>query len=132
MQVRPASADDRVGIHTVLDAGLLEIETTTLQTAISDGRVLVALEPRTGDADGPILGALVVADDSVVAVAVRPGRRGQGIGTTLVEAALEEYGDLEASFDERVRPFWEALGITIETRDGDRYRGTLCADSTPS
>lgn len=125
MQVKRASKDDRVGIHNVLDAGLLEIDATTLRGAVSDGRVLVALESRPTEDDGPILGALVVVEETIAAVAVRPGRRGQGIGTSLVETALDRYGNLDVAFDERVRPFWESLGIAVESIEDDRHRGTL-------
>jgi len=128
MHVRAACPDDHIGVRNVLDAGLLAIEETTLQAAITDGCVLVALDSNFREDDGPVLGALVVADGTVEAVAVRPGRRGQGVGTALVEAALDRHGRLEAAFDERVRPFWESLGIAIDSRENGRYRGTLCVD----
>jgi GNAT superfamily N-acetyltransferase len=129
MHVRRATTDDRVGIRNVLDAGLLEIDTTVFRAAIPDGRVLVAVESRVDEEESPILGALVVDDDEIDAVAVRPGRRGQGVGTRLVETALDRHGHLAVAFDERVRPFWESLDVSIDSVDGDRYRGTLRIDT---
>lgn len=129
MHVRPATTDDRVGIRNVLDAGLLEIDTTALRAAIPNGRVLVAAESKVGEKESPILGALVVDENEIDAVSVRPGRRGQGVGTRLVETALDRHGDLEVAFDERVRPFWESLDVSIDSVDGDRYCGTLRIDT---
>lgn len=123
MYVRPAQEDDRVGIRNVLDGGLLSLDGDTLETALSEEFVLVAVESEDG---GPILGALVVADAKILAIAVRRRRRGQGIGAKLVEAALNRCGCLCAEFHERVYPFWDALGFSIETLpEDDRYRGTL-------
>lgn len=59
------------------------------------------------------------------AIAVRRRRRGQGIGTRLVErAAAAAAGDLRAEFHRRVRPFYDSLGFAIEpTDEPDRFRG---------
>ncbi len=127
MQIREASADDRVGVRTVLDAGLLEIDQSVLDAAIGQSDVLVAVESRE-NGESPVLGALVVRDEEIDSVAVRQRRRGQGIGTALVETALERENRLVVAFDERVRPFWESLGVSLEaTGDEQRYRGTLTA-----
>lgn len=99
---------------TVLDAGLLETAVEEVRAALEAGRVLVAVE---GDR---VLGALVLDDEvptdgaRIEAVAVRRGRRGQGIGTELVGAAVEQNGRLVAEFDADVRPFWEAVGFDID------------------
>jgi GNAT superfamily N-acetyltransferase len=73
-------------------------------------------------ADGRIVGALVLDGEHVAAVAVRPGRRGQGVGTALVEAAAARRDRLTADFDSGVRPFYESLGFDVERSDG-RCRG---------
>jgi len=74
--------------------------------------------------DGTVLGALVLDGDRIDAVAVRRNRRGQGIGTALVEAAAARRERLVAEFDAGVRPFYECLGFAVESRTKtDRFRG---------
>lgn len=124
MYVRPAAADERPAVRGVIDAGLLELDSERLSTALEGDEVLVAV----GET-GTVLGALVLEGSEIRAVAVRKGRQGQGIGTTLVEEAATRRDTLYADFHERVRPFWESLGFEITTGDGEsRYSGRL---STP-
>lgn len=107
----------------VLDGANLAVDAGRVRELIdgTDGSsVLVATE------GGRILGALVLESDEVEAVAVRPGRRGQGVGTRLVEAAADRRASLTAEFDDDVRPFYESLGFAVEPVDeGDpeRLRG---------
>jgi GNAT superfamily N-acetyltransferase len=120
-QVRPARAADRLDVVRVLDAGLLDLSLATVEARIDAGTALVAVD------DGTVLGALVAdpaadAGAHVEAVAVRPNRRGRGVGTALVTAAADRWGRLTADFDARVRPFYESLGFAVE-ECGDRYRG---------
>lgn len=117
MRVREATSDDLVGVMTVLDAGLLDVDVDVVRERIDDGDVLVS-----GD-DGPVIGALVLQGNEVDAVAVTPGRRGTGIGTRLVEAAADRRTDLVAEFDADVRGFWASLGFEIEPVGNGRYRG---------
>lgn len=111
---------------SVLDAGLLETGIDEVRLALEAGRVLVAVEGER------VLGALVldaaVPTDGarIEAVAVRPARRGQGLGTALVTAASDEYGRLTAEFDGNVRPFWSSLGFEVELSSvPGRYAGLL-------
>jgi len=138
ISVRPARADERVAVLSVLDAAMLEtdasalaarIEAGSVLVAVADGRVLGAVEVNeTGDAD-----ASETAGGRVEAVAVRPGRRGQGIGSRLLAAAHERWRPLSAAFDADVRPFYERLGFEVRALDGERdeesgaerYRGVL-------
>lgn len=114
MRVRDARPDERVTVRSILDAAMLEVPD------LNDRTVLVAAE-----ADR-VLGALVLDGAHVEGVAVRPGRRGQGIGRALVEAAANRRERLTAAFDERVVPFYRALGFDIGDGDGEgRYRGRL-------
>lgn len=121
VRVRPARPDERDAVAAVLDAAMLR--TDELGPALDRGDVLVAV------AGERLLGALVLVQEEdaggarrhVDAVAVRPNRRGQGIGSALVRSALDRCGPderLSAAFDADVRPFYEALAFDIEERDG--------------
>lgn len=114
MQVRPADPDETATVRGLLNAAMLSLD----DTAIREGTTLVAV------ADGRILGGLVLHGSEIDAVAVRPGRRGQGIGTRLVEAAADRRSRLTAGFDPDVRPFYEHLGFEVTCEDG-RCRGVL-------
>ena len=143
--VREATPDDRLGVRRVLDAAMLEVR-DDLEERIEAGDVLVA---EAGDGpvaeasdDRPILGALVlvphgcagdIARDSepgdraqgahVHAVAVRRARRGCGIGSALVRAAIERQPRLTAEFEPSLRGFYESLSFEIEAADDGRLRG---------
>ena len=110
--VREARSDERPAVLGVLDGAMLEtdrLDGSTLLVAVAGDRVL---------------GALVLAGDHVDAVAVRRSRRGQGIGTALVEAAAARRERLVAEFREGVRPFYESLGFEVEpTLEEGRFRG---------
>lgn len=123
--VREATPDDVVPALNVLDGAALETNPDAVRTAVERGDALVAAS-EVGDGTGrtgTVLGALVLDGDRVVAVAVRRRRRGQGIGTALVEAAADRRDRLTAAFDADVRPFYERLGFSIETAASGRYRG---------
>lgn len=112
MDVGPVRDDERVAARGILDAAMLEVD----EGALGDGTLLVARE------EGRILGALLLAGSEVVAVAVRPKRRGQSVGSALVRAAASRREELHAEFDPDVRPFYESLGFEVEC-DGGRCRG---------
>lgn len=128
MEVRPAERADLPAVATVLDAALLA--TDDLRGRLSAGDVLVATE------DGRVLGALVLqpparapawareraSDAHVSAVAVRRRRRGQGIGTALVDVAARR-GRLTAAFDPGLRDFYVDLGFAVEPGPAERLRG---------
>lgn len=116
VRVRPATESERAAIANVVDGAALELADDVLVAAIENGAALVAV---TGDANATdrVLGALVLDGDRIRAVAVRPNRRGQGIGTSLVEAAAERRDRLVAECDESVRPFWASLGFAIQPAD---------------
>ncbi|WP_336134587.1 GNAT family N-acetyltransferase [Natronomonas amylolytica] len=112
--VRVATADDESTVRSICNAAMLEVP----EAAVREGTTQVAVD------DDRILGALVLDGQEIEAVAVRPGRRGQGIGTALVEAAAERRDELTAGFDPGVRPFYEKLGFEVECEDG-RCRGVV-------
>ena len=119
MEVRAATPAEHPAVMGILDASLLEVDADAVAAAIEAGDVFVAVE------QGRVLGALVLAPPRdagdgeeaaatrIDAVAVRRRRRGQGLGTALVREAAARRGRLVAAFDERVRPFWEALGFDV-------------------
>ncbi|WP_327050487.1 GNAT family N-acetyltransferase [Halomicrococcus gelatinilyticus] len=123
MRVRVAEADDHLAVMNVLDAAMLAADAAEVQERIDADDVLVAVD------DERVLGAIVLdpRDDGafVESVAVRRARRGQGIGTALVERAGGRYGRLTAECDERVRPFYASMGFEIERASDDRLRGSL-------
>ena len=116
MKLRRAT-DETAAVRGILDAAMLEAE----GAALEEETTLVAA------VEGRLLGALVLDGEEIVAVAVRPGRRGQGVGTALVEAAAARRERLTADFDPEVRPFYESLGFKIECAGG-RCRGVRCAE----
>ncbi len=118
--VRPAAPEERLGVRRLLNAGALEIP-----DPLAERTILAAVEAGGEDSRGnPLLGALVLDGERIAAIAVRPRRRGQGVGTALVAAAARRRDRLTARFDPSVRPFWASLGFAIEPVDGrDRLRG---------
>jgi ribosomal protein S18 acetylase RimI-like enzyme len=101
----------------VLHGALLEIDGSTVRQAVGHDDVIVA------DADGWVVGALVLEDNHVESLAVRRERRKQGIGSALVRAAVADIGGpVTAEFRAGVRGFWQDLGFEIE-REGDRFYG---------
>ena len=110
--IRAATPNEYVTVRSILDASMLEVEPGLLRRS----SVLVA---RSGDR---ILGALVLRGSEIEAIAVRPNRRGQGIGSALIAAAARRRPVLRAGFDPRVRPFYTSLGFEI-VREGERCRG---------
>nr|WP_254833078.1 GNAT family N-acetyltransferase [Haloglomus salinum] len=95
----------------------LQVDREAVMTG--DSEVLVAVT------DGRVLGALVLDGERIEAVAVRPGRQGQGIGSGLVAAASARRERLVAEFDRKVRDFYQSLDFDIEGLGESRYRGVL-------
>lgn len=120
--LREATPADAVAVRRVLDAAVLAYE--DLDERLARGDVLVAAP------DDRVVGVCVLdtiregPGAHVDAVAVARSRRGSGLGTALVEAALDREGRLTAAFDPDVRPFYASLGFAIEERDG-RLWGVL-------
>ncbi|MFB6137403.1 MAG: GNAT family N-acetyltransferase [Halobacteriaceae archaeon] len=139
--VRAADTDDRAAVQGVLDAALLE--PGDVSDLLAAGRGLVAEREEGGTAVGTLLAPATVpaadrpspdggtgtagpepsVDAHVLAVAVRPGARGRGVGSALVRAAGEDWGRLGAAYEPVLRPFYEGLGFesvgTLE--DGREY-----------
>ena len=144
MNVRPAHDDEHLTVRRILDAavlrygdldrreGLVAVENGSERPEGGSGRgdehaaaVETAEDDVGGLKDGRVLGVLVLDGAEIEAVAVRRRRRGQGIGTALVEAAADRRDRLDAVFDAHVCPFYEALGFDVERVEEKRYRGLL-------
>jgi len=135
--VRTATPDDALEVRRILDAAMLE--PGDVEGRIDAGDVFVGGDRRggpvrDGDATDRILGTVVLeplereSGAHVGAVGVRRRHRGRGIGSALIETALEREGRLTARFDDGVRPFYERLGFSIEPIDAQRYRGIVTVD----
>ena len=137
MFVRTATPDDALEVRRILDAAMLE--PGDVEGRIDAGDVFVAGDRHGGSAgddagDDRILGTVVLEPlerepgSHVGAVGVRRRHRGRGLGSALIERALERDGRLTARFDDGVRPFYERLGFSIESIDEQRHRGVLTTD----
>lgn len=134
VSIRPAAPDERAAVETVLDAAMLAYG--DLEDPLSSGDVLVAVsDGGATDDGGTILGALVATRPDpdrrrIDAIAVRPNRRGRGIGSALVDAEVERAMPsaaerVVAEFDADVAPFYRGLNFVVEPapEDPDRRVG---------
>lgn len=121
MTIRRARPEDLPAVMNVFDGADLAVAAETMGRRIETGRVLV----KTSDS-GTILGALLSLPRPqgahVEAIAVRPGRRDQGIGSALVSAAARRWGRLTAEFDPDVCDFYRETGFDIRVA-GERCFG---------
>ena len=117
--IRTADVSDLPDVLNVINSAALRVDVERLRERVADNDVLVA------EAEGRVLGTLVLSGERIPVVAVRRRRRDQGIGTALVRAAAQRRDRLVAEFDAGVGPFWESLGFAVEPIGGDRYRGVL-------
>jgi GNAT superfamily N-acetyltransferase len=115
--VGPAREGERATALSIVDMAGLQVDREAVMTG--DSEVLVAVT------DGRVLGALVLDGERIEAVAVRPGRQAQGIGSGLVAAASARRERLVAEFDRKVRDFYQSLDFDIEGLGESRYRGVL-------
>ena len=128
-----ADREDWIGVMNVLDGALLDVDANEVRERIVADAVFVAqasgservrgalvlAEPRTDDR-----GSETETEIEVDAIAVRRRYRDRGIGSTLIDRARRETNRvLVAAFDERVRPFYAALGFRVAPIGDDRYRG---------
>jgi GNAT superfamily N-acetyltransferase len=122
MEVRPATGTETefLAVMGLLERALLEIDPGTVRRAVEAGDALVAVEEQ----GRPPAGALVLAGERIAAVAVRPSRRREGIGSALVAAAADRRERLVAECRPELASFYRELGFVVE-RQGDRCRGVL-------
>jgi peroxiredoxin/ribosomal protein S18 acetylase RimI-like enzyme len=117
VELRRGTNNDVVAAMRVLQGALLDVDGSTVRDAAPEGEILLA-----EDGDW-VVGALVIRDGHVEGVAVRRERRGEGIGSALVEAAVaDEDGTVTADFRAGVRGFWKGIGFEVE-QEGSRFWG---------
>ncbi|EMA61353.1 GNAT family N-acetyltransferase [Halorubrum lipolyticum] len=132
--IEPATPDDRLDALRVLDAAMLETDPEVVDAAIDAGDALVARFTRTG----AVVGALVATRPEpdrlhVDALAVRRSRRGRGIGSALVAAAVRraerdaESTAVTAGFDADLRALYAGLGFSVRPA---RYEDALDPGAT--
>ncbi|WP_435073765.1 GNAT family N-acetyltransferase [Halorubrum sp. HHNYT27] len=137
ISIESAVSDDRLDVLRVLDAAMLETDSELVTERIDAGDALVARFRRTG----AVVGALVATRPDprrlhVDAVAVRRARRGRGIGSALVAAAVRRaerdvaVDAVTAAFDSKLEAFYTDLGFQIDRNrcGGDRGVGESEAD----
>jgi GNAT superfamily N-acetyltransferase len=122
MDIREARPDEHLTVRSIFDVAMLDVPDFPAK------KLIVAA------ADDRVLGGMAVETDGfgergeIHAIAVRPRRRGQGVGSQLVGEAERRWDPVVAEFDERVRPFYEALDFDIESVGGSRFRGRKPGD----
>lgn len=120
---QPAAIDDLPDVMNVLDGADLSVSAETVTRRIESGTVLVSRSE-----SGTILAALVAIPRPdgvhVEAIAVRPGRRGQGIGSRVLVDTADRWGRVTAAFDSHVSDFYEAAGFEVWPT-GERCFGEL-------
>ena len=120
IEIRHGRESDLLDALRILEGAMLKIGASQIRKRTESGEMLVA------EIDGRIVGALVRDGEHVEAIAVRPQRRGSGVGHRLIKEALAETGGLTVEFREEVRPFYESLGFDIEEREerlwGERHQ----------
>lgn len=120
MIVELARPSDVPGVMNVFDGADLQVSLEDVVEHIDHEHVLVARSDQ-----GTIIGALVgrprERDVRIEPIAVRPGRRGQGVGTALIRAAGDRWGRLTATFDADLTSFYRQAGFEIE--GGERRVG---------
>lgn len=127
--IRHGNPEDLVDVMRLFDGALLETDADRVSQQLTGDRGCILLAASDGRSVGAI--ALINAEETVEdvvwpdsvyisAIAVSKSRRGQGIGRSLIEAAVDWASPrpLSATFDERVRPFYTACEFAIEEREG--------------
>lgn len=120
--VEEAGPDDLAAVMNVFDGADLEVGAESVAEHIDRGEVLVA-RSKAGTVVGALVGRPRDRDVRIEPIAVRPGRRGQGIGTLLLHDAAERWGRLTASFERELAPFYRQAGFDVDY--GDRCTGRL-------
>ena len=124
--VRAGREGDYRAVMNLLDGAMLDVDAERVRAGLEeedDGEGTGDTAVLVTELDGSVAGTLVLDGRRVTAVAVRRSRRDRGVGTVLVEEAVARRGRVVASFDARVRPFYESLEFEIRPADGGEGEG---------
>ena len=124
--VRPAASADRGAVLAIQRAAIAEPWPALLETALEGPPPLYVVE------DGEPVGyAAAIADGDSVAylpeVAIHPDRQGEGLGSLLLDAIVEEFGDHEELrvtvrvVDDRARAFYGRHGFEPVEHVADHF-----------
>lgn len=121
MKYRRATIEELPAVMNVLDGADLAVTSETVRRRIRGGTVLVGVT-ESATAVGVLVALPRPAGAHIEAIAVRPGRRGQGIGSALVAEAADRWGRLTAAFDPSKRDFYRQIGFEVRP-NGERCFG---------
>lgn len=121
--IRPAVPDEAEDAIAILDAAMLSFDRDAVREPGPETTIVLAVRE-----DRPVGAALVEAPE-LVAVAVRPRHRRQGIGSNLVGACQQRRDRLELTADAELATFYADLGFAVtDSCGGDRIRATWPSD----
>lgn len=123
MNVRTARSNDLSEVLSIVNGADLAVSRVNVEEQVGTDQVLVA-ESECETLLGTLLAIPRPTGAHVEAIAVRPGRRGQGIGSDLVSEAASRWELLTADFRPSVTDFYRANGFDVEP-SGVRRFGTL-------
>lgn len=121
MIVRRARTEDLPAVMNVLDGADLAVSPALVEEHLETDHVLVS-ESESGTVVGALVAVPRPSGAHVEGIAVRPRRRGQGVGSALLEAAAARWDRVTADFEPRLGEFYRSNGFLV-TSTGDRYRG---------
>ncbi|MGM0605755.1 MAG: GNAT family N-acetyltransferase [Halobacteriota archaeon] len=121
--VRPGADAEVIDVVRLFEGALLEVDVSAVRAALAGDRDAVYVAERRGRIVGAVFADIDRSPPHVEAIAVHSQHRGEGIGQALLEAAIEAFDAVTASFDDRVRGFYESMGFSIDQR-GDRLWGS--------
>lgn len=119
MAVRELLPTELHEAEAILDQALLEFDRDRLLNPDSPGiRLGYILDDR-------LAGVAFVDECHIIAIAVRPRDRNQGIGRRLIDTISERCETVTATCEPRNREFYAALGFTLEATGDGTLRATL-------
>ncbi len=119
--IRPATTEEAEDAIAILDGAILSFDRDAIRDPSPETTVLLAITDRP-------VGAALVVETELVAVAVRPRHRRRGIGTALVRGCQDRRHALELSADAALAPFYVECGFELVDRADGRITGIWRSD----